>query len=124
MYEIILTVVMSMLDIPGYRYDSERSFPIKRAVFANFFLILSTETSPRSEYSPRISPRLRWTIGNEFEKFRLHRQRSSARRLDCCRFVQHKVETGCVHPVNYEHGYETITVFDEKVAHTMQPHSI
>ena len=33
-------------------------------------------------------------------------------------------KTGCVHPVNYEHGYETITVFDEKVVHWMQPHSI
>ena len=67
MYEIILTVVMSMLDIPGYRYDTERSFPIKRAVFANFFLILSTDTSPRSKYNRRESPRQRWTIDIEFE---------------------------------------------------------
>ena len=123
MYEIILTVVMSMLDIPGYRYDTERSFPIKRAVFANFFRFCQPkrvpapnttgENRPGSGGPSTLSLRSFVNIG----RGQVLDDRSAADLSSTeCNIVLH-------FPVNFEYADKIITEFNEKVAHTMQPFS-
>jgi len=124
MYEIILTVVMSMLDIPRYRYDSERSFPTKRAGFANFFRFCQPKRVPALNIAREYRPGCGGLLAMSLRSFVFIGRGQVRDDWTAAYLCSTKWKTGCVHPVNYEHGYETITVFDEKVAHTMQPHSI